>query len=86
MSQIQITLGDDVVDLVGGSLEQIERHVHEVLVLDLYRRHVISAGRAAEILGMEKLTFIGWSGSQGIPIFDTTPEDWSNQLQAIEKG
>ena len=85
MSQIQITLGDDVVDLVGGSPEQIERHVHEVVVLDLYRRHVISAGRAAEILGMGKLAFIRWSGSLGMPLFDTTPEDWANQLQAITK-
>jgi hypothetical protein len=85
MSQIRITLGDDVADLLGDSPEQIERHVYEVLVLDLYRRHVISAGRAAEILGMEKVAFIRWSGSLGIPHFDTTSEDWVNQLQAIEK-
>lgn len=85
MSQILVPLTHDFADLLGDTPEQIERHVHEVLVLDLYRRHVISAGRAAEILGMEKFAFIRWSGSLGIPYFDTTREDWANQLQAIEK-
>lgn len=86
MSQILISLTHEVADLFGDTPEQIERHVHEVLILDLYRRHVISAGRAAKILGMGKVAFTRWSGSLGIPIFDTTPEDWANQLQAIEKG
>ena len=85
MSQILIPLTSDVADLFGDTPEQIERHVSEVLVLDLYRRHVISAGRGAEILGMERFAFIRWAGSLGIPYFDTTPEDWANQLQAITK-
>jgi hypothetical protein len=85
MSQVQIKIDADVVELLGDSPEQIERSVLEVLVLDLYRRHEISAGRAAELLDLDELAFIRWSGSLGIPYFDTTPEDWANQLRAIEK-
>ncbi len=84
MSQILIPLANDVADLLGDTPEHIERHVHEVLVLDLYRRHVISAGRAAEILEMEKLAFIRWSGSLGIPFIDMTKEEWEEELRVID--
>jgi hypothetical protein len=80
-----ISLPTEVADLLGDSPEEIERNVHETIVLELYRRHEVSAGRAAEMLNLDLPSFIRWSGSLGIPYFDTTPEDWANQLRAIEK-
>jgi len=85
MSQMPVMLDKDVIELLGDSPEQIERNALEIIVLDLYRRHTISAGRAAEILNLDEFAFIRWSGSLGIPYFDTTPEDWANQLRAINK-
>jgi len=86
MSQIQITVDESVTELLGDSPEQIERTALEIIVLDLYRRHVISGGRAAEILNLDLLTFIRWSGSLGIPYFDMTPEEWEQELRAIRKS
>ena len=85
MTQIHITLEEGISELLGESPEEIERAAIEIIVLDLYRRHVISAGRAAEILSLDEFAFIRWSGALGIPYFDTNPEDWANQLRAIEK-
>lgn len=85
MSQIQITVDESVMELLGDSPEQIERTALEIIVLDLYRRHVISAGRAAEILDLDEFAFIRWSGTLGIPYFDTNPADWEQQLRAIEQ-
>jgi hypothetical protein len=85
MSRMPVLLDRDVVELLGDSPEQIERSVLEIIVLELYRRHAMSAGPAAEILNLDELAFIRWSGSLGIPYFDTTPEDWANQRRAIEK-
>jgi hypothetical protein len=85
MSQIQITVDESVTELLGDSPEQIERTALEIIVLDLYRRHVISSGRAAEILNLDLLTFIRWSGSLGIPYLDMTPEEWQQELRAIRK-
>jgi hypothetical protein len=86
MSQIQITVDESVTELLGDSPEQIERTALEIIVLDLYRRHVISGGRAAEILNLDLLTFIRWSGSLGIPYLDMTPEEWEQELRAIRKA
>ena len=85
MSQIQITVDESITELLGDSPEQIERTALEIIVLDLYRRHVISAGRAAEILNLDLLTFIRWSGSLGIPYLDMTPEEWQQELRVLEK-
>lgn len=88
MSQVRIPVDvdEDVVHLLGESLEEMKRHVLEIVVLDLYRRHEISAGRAAEMLGLEKFAFIRWSGSLGIPYLDMTPEEWQRELRAISKA
>jgi hypothetical protein len=84
MSRIPVLLDEDVTALLGESPEEIERSAREMVVLELYRRHDISAGRAAELLDLDLLTFARWSGALGVPYFDTTPEDWANQLRAIE--
>lgn len=83
MEGIKLNIPNDVADLLGNTPEDVERRVHEILVLSLYRQHEISAGRAAELLGMEIMAFARWSGALGIPYFDMTPEDWEQQLRAI---
>ena len=84
MSQVLIPFDESVTELLGDSPHSIEQHVMESIVLELYRRHEISAGRAAELLGRDEFEFIRWSGALGIPYFDTTPEDWAQQLRVIE--
>jgi predicted HTH domain antitoxin len=85
MSAIQINLDESVAEFLGDSPEQIERNVLEIIVLELYRRHSISGGRAAELLNLDQLTFIRLAGAHGIPYFDMTPEEWQQELRAIER-
>jgi predicted HTH domain antitoxin len=83
LSEIRIEIDEDVLGLLGESTEQIERHALEMIVLELYRRHTLSAGRAAMLLGMDKLSFIRWSGSLGIPYFDLTAEELREELKIL---
>lgn len=83
MSEIRIEIDEDVLGLLGESTEQIERHALEMIVLELYRRHTLSAGRAAMLLGMDKLSFIRWSGSLGIPYFDLSAEELRDELKIL---
>lgn len=84
MSVIHLEVEEPIPELLGNSPEQIGRSALEIIVLDLYRRHVISGGRGAEILGLDLLTFIRWSGSHGVPYIDMTEEEWEQELRAIE--
>jgi hypothetical protein len=86
MSRIPVLLDEDVTELLGESPEEIERSALEMIVLELYRRHDISAGRAAELLHLDLLTFARWSGSLGVPYFDTTSEQWEQEFRAINKA
>jgi predicted HTH domain antitoxin len=86
MSHVQIRIDADVTEFLGDSPEQIERSAQEFIVLELYRRHTISAGRAAELLGLEEFAFIRWSGSLGIPYMDATPEELRQELQFFKNG
>ncbi len=85
MSEIRITVDEKVLKILGDSPEQIERQALEMIVLELYRRHTISAGRGAEILGLDKLAFIRWSGSLGIPYFDQSPESLQQEVEFFEE-
>jgi predicted HTH domain antitoxin len=84
MSQIQINVDESISELLGDSPEEIERSALEIIVLDLYRRHAISVGRASEILGLDLLSFIRWSGARGVPYFDLSDEDLEQERRAIE--
>ena len=85
MSVIHLEIDEDFAELLGSSPEQIERSALEMIVLELYRRHELSAGRAAELLNLDKFAFIRWAGEHGVPYLDMTPEEWQQELRAIDK-
>lgn len=83
MSEIRVRFDEDLLPLLGESPEEIERHVFEMIVIELYRRGTISAGRAAELLHMERLAFIRWTGELGIPYFDISTDELREELRVL---
>ena len=83
MSEIRVPFDEELLPLLGDSPEEIERHALEMIVLELYRRHTISAGRAAQLLGMQKFSFIRWTGELGIPYFDLSAEELREELRIL---
>ncbi|MCB0114560.1 MAG: UPF0175 family protein [Caldilineaceae bacterium] len=85
MSQIPVMINEEVVELLGLSGEQLERSVLEDIVLGMYRRHDISARRAARLLDMEYLAFLQWSGERGVPYLDLTEEELQAEIRAARE-
>jgi predicted HTH domain antitoxin len=83
MSQIPVMVDEEVVELLGLAGEQLERSVLETLVLELYRRHEISAMRASQLLNMEFMAFLRWSGERGVPYLDMTEEEWEEEVRTV---
>ena len=46
------------------------------MVLELYRRAVISSGKAAELLDMERFEFVRYASRLGIAFFDMSEDEW----------
>lgn len=81
VSSRRLELPGEVLDLLAAPDQQIERAVLELIVLELYRRHAISAGRASELLGIDEFAFIRQASNAGIPYFDLTREELDEELE-----
>lgn len=84
MGSIAIELNEGVANLLRRSNRPLDEAAQELIVLELYRRHEVSSGRAAELLGMRLVDFIQYTSRLGIPFFDMTDEEWERERQAIE--
>ena len=84
MAMVQIELDDALVDVLRQLDKPIAQSAQELMVLELYRRHFISSGKAAQLLGMKRFDSIPWSGELGIPYYDMPEEEWAAEMRAID--
>ena len=80
MSSVTIELDDALVAVLGLLDQPLAQAVREMAVVELYRRQIISSGKAAQLLGMSKLEFIQYSGRLGIPFFRMTNAELDAEL------
>jgi predicted HTH domain antitoxin len=76
MNTVRFDLEEDLVALLHQLNQPVERSVRELVVLELYRRGMISSGKAGELLGMSRLQFIHHASHLGIPYFALTKDEW----------
>lgn len=81
MTGITLNLDEDLVEALRLLDQPVEHAARELIVMELYRRALISSGRAAELLEMPKLEFIQYSGRLGIPFFRISEEEWQAEVE-----
>jgi predicted HTH domain antitoxin len=81
---LEVTLSKDLYSRLGFSEKEAEEAIKEFSVLGLYLEHKISAGKAAELLGIRKREFIRLMARKGIPYFDYSDEELENELRAVD--
>lgn len=84
MSTTAVPIDDDLLAICGGEGADPARALQEAAVLDLYRRAVLSAGRAAELLGMPKWDFVRWAGELGVAYVEITPAELARDVARVE--
>ena len=85
MSTVQIELDDGLVAILRRENPSAADAVRELAVMELYRRGAISGGKAAEVLGLDRLAFIHRAADVGIPYFNWDEAEWEAELAAIER-
>lgn len=83
MSRVAIEVDQDLAEVLALLDQPLDQAARELMVLELYRRGTISSGKAAALLGMTRLEFIQHSGRLGIPYFQMSGEEWSEELGRI---
>lgn len=77
-----LTIPDDLLAVLPGGHPGAGEQIRELAVLELYRRRIISSGRAAELLEMERPEFIRYASRLGIPYIDLDDVELTRELEA----
>jgi predicted HTH domain antitoxin len=82
---LEVTLSKDLYSRLGFSQREAEEAIKEFSVLGLYLEHKISAGKAADLLGIRKREFIRLMARKGIPYFDYSDRELENEFRAVDE-
>ncbi|MCX6048896.1 MAG: UPF0175 family protein [Chloroflexi bacterium] len=81
-----VTLAPELINILRPLTDApLASFVQELTVLELYRRRQISSGKAAELLHMERFEFVRFAARQGIPFFEMSDEELSDELNRVEQ-
>ncbi len=81
---VEVTLSKDLFEMLGYSKSRAEEAMKEFSVLGLYLEQRISAGKAAELLGVRKREFVRLLARRGIPYFDYTDEGLDEEFRTVD--
>ena len=84
MSSVNIEIEESLAALLHQNNQPVQVAGREMIVLELYRRGTISSGRAAELLGMDRIDFIQHASRLGIPYFSLTKDEWEAEMASLE--
>ncbi len=80
MASTHFDLGEELGAIVAEVGQPVERVAREMIVLELYRRSLISSGKAAALLRIPRLDFIQRASELGIPYFRFTEDEWQEEV------
>ncbi len=80
-----LTISDEVLAVLPGGHPGAGEQIQELAVLELYRRRVISSGRAADLLAMGREEFIRYASRLGIPYVDLDGVELERELEAARR-
>lgn len=86
MASIQLDLGDELSALVLKLGQPAELALREMVVLELYRRSLISSGKAGELLGIPRADFIRRASELGIPFFRFSEDEWQAEVAESKRA
>lgn len=78
--RVEVELPRDLLIALNISADEAGQKAREWVALELFREGHISAGKAAEILGMNKVQFIQFLDQRGVPYLDLDVEELAHDL------
>ena len=81
-----LTFKPELISVLRPLTDQpLEGYAEELMVLELYRRRQISSGKAAELLGMDRVAFIQYASRLGVAFFDMSEQELAAEIETINK-
>ena len=86
MASTNLELGEELGGLLAKLGQPVEQTAREMIVLELYRRGLISSGKAAALLSIPRLDFIRHASELGIPYFRFTEDEWQSEVAESKRA
>ena len=86
MASTNLELDEELGGLLATLGQPVEQTAREMIVLELYRRSLISSGKAAALLGIPRLDFIQRASELGIPYFRFTEDEWQAEVAESKRA
>jgi predicted HTH domain antitoxin len=86
MASTHLDLGDELGDLLAELGQPVEQTAREMIVLEMYRRSLISSGKAAALLDVSRFDFIQRASELWIPYFRFTEEEWQAEVAESKRA
>lgn len=83
--KIEVELPSDLVLALNVEPAELGRKAREWILLELFQEGIISAGKAAEVLGITKSGFLQLLDLHGLPYLDANYEELERQVDVATK-
>ncbi len=80
--KVEVELPRDLLIGLNVPPAEIRQKTREWVALELFREGQVSAGKAAELLGLTKAQFIDLLDERGIPYLDLSPAELAQDVAA----
>lgn len=80
---LEVAVPKDLFAALGVSRPQAAEQLKEFSIVGLYREQRISAGKAAELLGLNLGEFVRLLARKEVPYFDYSAEDLATELRTV---
>ena len=85
MVSIKLNVKDDLAHAMRQLNQPLPDAALEAIVLELYRRRILTSGKAGPMLGMKRFEFVKYASRLGIAFFDMDADEWKAEMELIKK-
>ncbi|MEM7586363.1 MAG: UPF0175 family protein [Acidobacteriota bacterium] len=78
--KIEVELPSDLVLALNVEPSELSSRAREWILLELFQEGIISAGKAAEVLGLTKAGFLQLLDLRGLPYLDASYDELESQM------
>ena len=81
MEKIVLEIPDEVLISLKETPSELSRDIRMLAAVKFYQMGKLSSGRAAQLAGISRISFLQSLAQYGVPIFELTPEELRQDVE-----